>query len=220
MVGYNPLLPVRSILAQWNEGMSGQAVRYIGAGVAGLAGLALVIAAVVLLTRSDDAAPVRIVAPEAAAVTERAAEIKAQVSGEVMFPGVYALNPGDRVIDAIAAAGGIGPNADLSGINLSKRVQDEARYHVPAFGESTPAITASATARPANKGSGLIDLNTAQSSELETLPNIGPVMAGAIVAYREDNGPFATVDDVMNVPGIGPKTLDTIRQMVTVSGSH
>ena len=198
--------------------MNGQAGRYIGAGIAGLAGLALVIAAVMLLTRSDDAAPVGIVAPEAAAVAERAAEIKVQVSGEVMFPGVYGLNPGDRVIDAIAAAGGIGPDADLSGLNLSKRVQDEARYHVPAFGELTPAITEPATARAANKGSGLIDLNTAQSSELETLPGIGPAMAGRIIAYREDNGPFSAVDDVNNVPGIGPKTLDSIRQLVTVSG--
>ena len=204
--------------------MNRQAVRYIGAGIAGLAGLALVIAAVMLLTRSDDAAPVRIVAPEATTLRQaqdgregEAAGIKAQVSGEVMFPGVYALNPGDRVIDAIAAAGGIRPNADLSGINLSKRVQDEGRYHVPAFGESTPAITAQAIASAANKGDGLIDLNTAQSDELERLPGIGPALASAIVAYREGNGPFAAIDDVDKVPGIGPKTLDAIRPLVTVS---
>ena len=202
--------------------MSGQAVRYIGAGVAGLAGLALVIAAVALLTRSDDAAPVRIVAPEAADLRQaqdgrgsEAAEIKVQVSGEVMFPGVYALNPGDRVIDAIASAGGIGPNADLSGINLSQRVQDEARYHVPAIGEAAPVIPAAASA--AEEG-GLIDLNTASAQELESLPGIGPVMAGRIIAHREANGRFGTVGDVENVPGIGPKTLDAIRQLVTVSG--
>ena len=198
--------------------MSGQAARYVAAGIAGLAGLALVIAAVVLLTRSDDVAPVSIVAPESVAVSRPASSIKVQVSGEVMFPGVYALNPGDRVIDAIAAAGGAGPDADLSGLNLSKRVQDEARYHVPAIGESTPAMTAQATASAANKGGGLIDLNTASARELEALPNIGPVMAGRIIAHRDANGPFANIDDVMNVPGIGPKTLDAIRQMVTVSG--
>ena len=204
--------------------MSGQAARYIGVGIAGLAGLALVIAAVVLLTRSDDAAPVRIVAPEAAALRQaqdgregEAADIKVQVSGEVMFPGVYAMNSGDRVIDAIAAAGGIGPNADLSGIHLSKRVQDEARYHVPAMGESSPAAPVAA-ASAAEESGGLIDLNTAQAHELETLPGIGRSLAGAIVAYREDNGPFAAVDDVDNVPGIGPKTLDAIRPLVTVSG--
>lgn len=215
-LGYNPLLPVRSALGLWNEGMNGQAVRYIGAGIAGLAGLALVIAAVMLLTRSDDAAPVRIAAPEDT-VSEMSADIKAQVSGEVMFPGVYALNPGDRVIDAIAAAGGIGPNADLSGINLSKRVQDEGRYHVPAFGESTPALSVAVASSESESG-GLIDLNTAPARELETLPGIGPVMAGRIIAHRDANGPFANIDDVMNVSGIGPKTLDAIRQMVTVSG--
>ena len=198
--------------------MSGQGVRYVAAGIAGLAGLALLIAAVVLLTRGDDAAPVRIVAPTAAPASKPAPDIKVQISGEVMFPGVYSMSPDDRVIDAIAAAGGNGPNADLSGINLSRRVQDEARYHVPAIGESAPVTYVSA----ANSGQsyGQIDLNTAPSSELESLPGIGPSLANAIIVYREDNGPFAAVDDVDNVPGIGPKTLDSIRQLVTVSGGQ
>lgn len=199
--------------------MSGQGVRYAAAGIAGLAGLALLIAAVVLLTRSDDAAPVRIVAPTAAPASKPATDIKVQISGEVMFPGVYSMSPDDRVIDAIAAAGGNGPNADLSGINLSKRVQDEARYHVPAIGDSTSAFYARA-ANPGDQSSGLIDLNTAQSRELETLPGIGPSLANAIIVYRQDNGPFAAVDDVDNVPGIGPKTLNSIRQLVTVSSGQ
>ena len=198
--------------------MNGQGARYVAAGIAGLAGLALLIAAVVLLTRSDDAAPVRIVAPTGAPASKPAPDIKVQISGEVMFPGVYLMSPDDRVIDAIAAAGGNGPNADLSGINLSKRVQDEARYHVPAIGDSTSAFYARA-ANPGYQSSGLIDLNTAPSRELETLPGIGPSLAGAIIAYREDNGPFAAVDDVDDVPGIGPKTLDSIRELVTVSGA-
>ena len=197
--------------------MSGQGVRYVAAGIAGLAGLALFIASVALLTRSDDAAPVRIIAPTAAPASKPVPDIKVQVSGEVMFPGVYAMNSGDRVIDAIAAAGGIGPNADLSGIHLSKRVQDEARYHVPAMGESTPVIPVAA-ASTAEESGGLIDLNTAQAHELETLPGIGRSLASAIVAYREDNGPFTAIDDVDDVPGIGLKTLDAIRPLVTVSG--
>ena len=198
--------------------MSGQGVRYVAAGIAGLAGLALVIAAITLLTRSDDAAPVSIVAPTAAPASKPAPDIKVQVSGEVMFPGVYSMGPDDRVIDAIAAAGGNGPNADLSGINLSMRVQDEARYHVPAIGESAPVAYVSAA--NSGQGNGPIDLNTAPSSELESLPGIGPSLANAIIVYREDNGPFAAVDDVDNVPGIGPKTLDSIRQLVTVSGGQ
>lgn len=198
--------------------MNGQAVRYVGAGIAGLAGLALVVAAVVLLTRSDDASPVRIVAPESTIAADAGANIKVQVSGEVMLPGVYTMSPGDRMIDAISAAGGASSKADLSGLNLSKRVQDEARYHIPAIGESTPAPSMAAEASAAAEGGGLIDLNTAQARELETLPGIGPSLASAIVAYREDNGPFAAVDDVDNVPGIGPKTLNAIRQLITVSG--
>lgn len=199
--------------------MSGQAVRYVGAGIAGLAGLALVIAAVVLLTSSDDAAPVSIVAPTAAPANKLVPDIKVQVSGEVMFPGVYRMNSGDRVIDAIAAAGGTGPNADLSGLNLSMRVQDEARYHVPAVGESTPSLSV-ATTNSVGEGGGLIDLNTASAHELEALPGIGRALAGAIVAYREDYGPFSDIDDMDDVPGIGPKTVDAVRQLVIVSGGQ
>ena len=125
------------------------------------------------------------------------------------------MEPDDRVIDAIAAAGGNGPNADLSGINLSKRLQDEARYHVPAIGESASGFHSPAAA---GQSRGLIDLNTATSGELETLPGIGPSLAGAIIAFREDNGPFIAVDDLDNVPGIGPKTLGLIRPLVRVSG--
>ncbi len=211
--------------------MSGQAARVVGAGLALLAALALVAVAVVLLTRSDDAAPVRIVAPEATAVSEAAADIKVQVSGEVMKPGVYSMNANDRVFDAVAAAGGFGPNADLSGINFALRVQDEAHYYVPFFGETPPAPAASTSGggvaeydRAGNDRAGngsassLIDLNTASAQELEALPGIGPVMAGRIIAHRDANGPFAAIDDLENVPGIGPKTLEAIRQLVTVSG--
>ncbi len=198
--------------------MSGQAVKVFGAALAALAAVALAAAAVALLLRSDDAAPVRIVAPETAAAVEAAADIKVQVSGAVMFPGVYPVNAGDRVIDAIAAAGGISPNADLSGLNLSRRVQDEARYHIPAIGEATPALGPAAA--PVSEGGGLINLSTASAQELETLPGIGPSLAAAIIAYRQDNGPFTAVDDVDNVPGIGPKTLNAIRPLVTVSAGQ
>ena len=197
--------------------MSSQRVRYFGAGIAVLAALALAIAAVALLARSDDAAPVSIVAPAPAPASNPLPDIKVQVSGAVMFPGVYAMNSGDRVLDAIAAAGGIAPNADLSSINLSKRVQDEADYHVPAIGESTPILSA-APSRATDGSGGLIDLNTATSQELQSLPGIGRVLASAIIAYREDYGPFSDVDDMDDVPGIGPKMVDAVRPLVTVSG--
>ena len=197
--------------------MSSQRVRYVGAAAVGLAGLAMFVAALLLLTRGEDAEPVSIIAPPPAPAGKPLSDIRVQVSGEVMVPGVYAMNSGDRVIDAIAAAGGTAPDADLSSINLSRRVQDEAHYHVPAIGEATPAVPV-APGRAAGEGDGPIDLNTAPAHELETLPGIGRSLAGAIVAYREDNGPFSSIADVDNVPGIGPKTLDAIRQLVTVTG--
>ncbi len=196
--------------------MSGQAVRYVGAAVAGLAALALVVAAVVLVTRDDETAPIRIVAPAPTGVTEPTTEIKVQVSGEVMFPGVYRVKVDDRVIDAVAAAGGITPNADISGINLSRRVQDEAHYHVPSVGEG-PNGPSSPTSSPGQQSGGLIDLNAATARELEILPAIGPSLAAPIVSYRDENGPFGTVDEVEDVPGIGPKTLEAIRRLVSVS---
>ena len=205
--------------------MRGQAARVAAAGFALLGALALVVAAVMLLTRSDDTAPVAIVAPEAtAAPALPPSDIRVQVSGAVMVPGVYAMVEGDRVMDVIAAAGGVLPDADLSGINLARRVQDEAHYHVPLTGEA-PASTAGPTfataeSPPQDDRSGLIDLNTATESELEALPGIGPVMASRIVAHREANGPFASIDNIQDVTGIGPKTLEALRTLVTVTGNR
>ena len=207
--------------------MSGQTVRVAGAGLALLAALALLIVAVTLLTRSDDVAPVRIVAQGATAVAEPASrDIRVQVSGAVRLPGVYAMNSGDRVMDAIALAGGVDPKANLSAINLARRVQDEAHYRVPFVGETLPpppAGDSTMSAGMVQPGNGSpagspIDLNSASALELESLPGIGPVTAGKIIAHREVNGPFATVDDVENVPGIGPKTLESIRPLVIVTG--
>ncbi len=196
--------------------MSGQAVRYVGAALAGVAALALVVAAIVLATRDNETAPIRIIAPESTQVSEPPADIKVQVSGEVTFPGVYRMKPDDRVMDAVVAAGGITPNADITGINLSRRVQDEAHYHVPAIGSATrPQPTLSPNGE--QLGDGPIDLNTATVRELEILPGIGPTLATAIVSYRSDNGPFGTVADLEGVPGIGPKTLEAVRRLVSVS---
>lgn len=206
------------------------AMKAVGAGLAVLGALGLAVAAVVLLAGGDDAAPVVIVAPEPTTIPEQTPPgIRVHVSGAVMSSGVYEMSEGDRVMDAIASAGGVQPDADLASINLAQRVQDEAQYHIPRVGEPTP-VPASAPAqrvsmpndRPPPAGgrsSSLIDLNTATAQELELLPSIGPVMAGRIIAYREANGPFTSIDDVENVPGIGPKTLESIRPLSTVADS-
>ena len=209
--------------------MWGQGARAVAMAFALLGALALVVAAILLLTRGDDAAPVVIVAPEQTRVPQpTAVEIRVQVSGAVLAPGVYTMAEGDRVMDAIAAAEGVQPGADLAAINLAQRVFDEAHYHVPSLGETPSSPLSVGTSSIADETrtvripqgrpvSPLVDINTAASEELESLPGIGPVMAGRIIAHRETNGPFATVDAVLDVSGIGPKTLESLRPLVTVS---
>lgn len=108
-------------------------------------------------------------------------ELRVSVVGAVLRPGVVTAAPGDRVADAIAQAGGIAPDADLTAVNLARRLADEDQIVVPLIGEREP----------------LIDINSASASELKTLPGIGPVYAAAIVAERERGGPFLTTDDLV-----------------------
>lgn len=199
--------------------MSGPAGRIAGAALAVLATVVLVVAAVVLMTRGDDTAPVRIIAPPTTIEAEPAIrQIRVQVGGAVVSPGVYTMQEGDRVMDAIMAAGGARADADLSTINMARRVQDEAQYLVPAKGETSPtpsASTAVFVAKPSGgKSAGLVDLNAASALELQELPGIGPVLAERIVSHREANGPFESVDDVQEVAGIGPKTMESIRPLI------
>jgi competence protein ComEA len=145
------------------------------------------------------------------------------VTGAVHTPGVYELRPGQRVADAIGAAGGALADAEADALNLAAPVADGDRIAVPAAGEATPSLDAagaghshadSATAGP---GSGApVDLNTADVAELEALPGIGPATAAAIIDHRATSGPFATVDDLEAVRGIGPAKLEAIRDYVTV----
>jgi competence protein ComEA len=141
---------------------------------------------------------------------------------------VYAISRQGRVQDALLAAGGALPKADLDGINLAAFVEDGARiwvpYKVEAAGtparEVIPQVMQSTPGLPENPpNSGLIDLNSASQSELENLPGIGPVLAGRIVAYRQANGPFLKAEDLLGVEGIGPSILEKIDGLVTVGGA-
>jgi competence protein ComEA len=141
------------------------------------------------------------------------------VAGRVSDPGVYELRPGDRIVDAVAAAGGATPDADLDGLNLAASIADGQRIYVPAHGEIDPASVPTGAPVPPDglgAGSGPVDLNSATTEQLETLPGVGPATAAAIVDDRDRNGPFASVDDLERVPGIGPAKLDAIREQVTV----
>jgi competence protein ComEA len=135
------------------------------------------------------------------------------VAGAVRQPGVYEFAEGDRVIDAIERAGGSMPKADLSLLNLAAPLADGTQILVPKAGP--PGAGVPGGSMPGST-SGLIDINSASETELETLSGIGEVLAATIVEYRTQNGPFASVEDLMDVSGIGPATLDEIRDQVTV----
>lgn len=164
------------------------------------------------------AVPTTEAAPATATTDPGPASIVVHVAGAVNRPGVYELPAGARVVDAIAAAGGTAPLADVDAVNLAAPVHDGERVYVPEVGESVPAVVAGST--PPVEGSGTppgpIDINTASEDELDALPGVGPATAAAIVAYRDQHGPFGTVDDLAEVRGIGPAKLAAIRDLVTV----
>jgi competence protein ComEA len=139
--------------------------------------------------------------------------IRVHVSGAVRQPDVYELPAGCIVKDAVEAAGGPTDSADLDGINLAVELRDQQQVYVPRQGEVVPMAPASAGGGAA---SGPVNINTATAAELETLPGIGPKTAEAIVEYREANGPFETIEDIMDVPGIGEGTFEKIKDRITV----
>jgi competence protein ComEA len=151
-------------------------------------------------------------APQAASPTSSPALLIVDVAGAVRRPGVYEFTEGDRVVDAIERAGGPMPKADVSSLNLAAMLVDGTQILVPKAG---PAVVGVPGAAPGSS-SGLVNINSATATELETLSGIGEVLAGTIVAYRDQNGPFASVDDLLDVSGIGPATLEEIRDQVTV----
>lgn len=169
-------------------------------------------------------------AADAASATEPATEpatgqqdtspdLVVHVVGQVATPGIVRLPAGARVVDAIEAAGGALPTADLSTLNLAAEVVDGAQVRVPAPGEGVePAQTGAATTEDGTgttTGSGLVDVNRADATRLQDLPGVGPVLAERIVADREDNGPFSSVDDLQRVTGIGPAVLAGLRDQAT-----
>ncbi|SJM70497.1 helix-hairpin-helix domain-containing protein [Gulosibacter sp. 10] len=142
------------------------------------------------------------------------------VLGAVEHPGVYELGPGARVVDAIGAAGGLTAEADSSQVNLARPAVDGEQIYVPEAGETPPAQEHPAepgAQPPSDPGGGaLVNLNTASASELETLPRIGPAMSQRIIDYREANGGFSSVEELMEVSGIGDAIFEQLRDLVTV----
>jgi competence protein ComEA len=196
----------------------------------------VLLAGVVLFTRRPAAQPIEILPPPTLAASPTALPtstpapaatprpLRVDVSGAVASPKVYTLAPGSVIADAIAAAGGPAPDADLDRINKAIELQDGMQVYVPHHAEtpSVPPVSTSqhavtSTSPPVRAGPtvavlGRINLNTASLAELDTLPGVGPKIAQLIV----DGRPYARVDDLLKVKGIGPATLSKLKELVAV----
>ena len=164
---------------------------------------------------------------DASSAISSSANITVYVSGEVVKPGVYVLLATARVIDALQAAGGATNQADLVVVNLAASLVDAAQVFIPRIG-STPRVTlprphaginlpiADGAGGGATSAAGIVDINSATLFDLDALPGVGPSTAQAIIDYRTANGPYASVDDLLNVRGIGPSKLAAMRTRVRV----
>jgi competence protein ComEA len=148
-------------------------------------------------------------------------ELVVDVEGAVARPGIHRLPDGSRVGDAIEAAGGYAPQVDIAAaaasLNLAQALTDGAKIHVPARGEAAvmTALPRDPSAISPNGSGGLINVNTATSDELDTLPGIGPVTAAKIIAAREQT-PFAAIDELVSREVVGDSTFEKLRALVTV----
>lgn len=163
------------------------------------------------------------VPPAASTPASDAAGVVVHVVGAVVRPGVYTLPAGSRVADAVRAAGGLTGTAAPEGVNLARILGDGEQLDIPTEEELAAGVAAPGGSAPSVKGAAgpgsagtLVNLNTAGESELDSLPGIGPSTASKIVQDREANGPFSSVEDLLRIPGIGPKKLDGLRDLVTV----
>ena len=183
--------------------------------------IVVVFVAVVLLRPASATTPPEVDLPRASASSAPAAAsslpasvVVVQAAGAVVRPGLYRLATGARVDDLVQAAGGLAPDADADRVNLAALLTDGQKVYVPRVGEQLPADATGTDS--ASSTAGPIDLNTASVAQLDTLPGIGPATAQAIIDYRAQHGRFASVDDLLNVRGIGPAKLDSLRGLVRV----
>jgi competence protein ComEA len=169
--------------------------------------------------------PIEIVPPQPTpspqlTATPTPSPLRVYVTGAVAHPDVYLLAPGSIVKDAIEAAGGASDDADLVGINLAQELGDQQQLYVPSQGETAPPppITGGEVKpSPGPKAlDGKININTATVEELDTLPGIGPAFAQRIIEYRESNGPFKSIEDIILVSGIGDATFAKIKDLITI----
>ncbi len=146
--------------------------------------------------------------------------ILVQISGEVASPGIYALQQDARLQDLITLAGGLTVNADNIRVNGAALLRDGDYFYIPAMDEAIPETAANSTFNlnvdPDSEFNYPLDLNTASQEALESLPGIGPTKAEDILAYREAQGRFTSVEELLNVSGIGEATVESIREYLYV----
>ena len=178
----------------------------------------LIVAGLVLATSSffilRTSTPSEAITPPALSVDVAAIDITIDVQGAVARPGVYKLSIGSRVVDAIKAAGGITKAGDPSDLNQARIIADGEQIYV--YAKSGTATNRKAPVKVKPKGSSLVLVNRASAKEFEALDGIGPVLASRIVSYRKANGPFATIEDLLKVPGIGEGTLSKFKSKLRV----
>jgi competence protein ComEA len=158
-------------------------------------------------TQAQESAPETTLAP-----------LVVHVAGCVARPGVYELPVGSRVADAVVVAGGALDEAATDAINLARLLSDGEQIYLPNRDEvaaGAPVGTVPRGAHAPSGGGGAVNINSASVAELETLPGVGPATAQKIVDDREKNGPFAAPEDLMRVPGIGPKKFEAMKDLVT-----
>lgn len=144
------------------------------------------------------------------------APVLVQVSGAVVQPGIYRLPAGSRVYQALEAAGGLSAEADAAAINSAAAIEDGMALFVPAIGQPTsPELPPAVRGITAGSPAGLININTAGVDELESLPEIGPLLAQRIIDHRQQHGPFPTIEAVQDVDGIGPGVFAVIQDLIT-----
>lgn len=147
--------------------------------------------------------------------------ITVYISGEVSKPGIVTLNEGDRLATAVEKVGGTTKKADLNGVNMAIKVQDEMHYIIPKIGEvvkdnTSQVVKDDNTNQNESSKASQININIATIEELDTLPGVGEATANKIVNYRSENGDFKSIEEIKNVNGIGDKKFEDMKDLICV----
>lgn len=155
-------------------------------------------------------------APQPAETVSTDDRIFVDIKGQVERPGLYELSPHERVDGVVEMAGGFTKDADRNAVNLALKVSDEMMVYVPKKGEVESPLPPGSPSGTSGGEAALVNINSATSEEIQTLPGIGPSKAAAFIQYREENGPYRSVDDIKNISGIGEKTFERLKELITV----